>query len=329
MMPTTVAYAKMEILPLMMLALEMMLYVTLNGVLKENVTYNAQKLKVGPIVHALIVPKTKKPITMELPAYAMEVTMLKIIVLAQALNTPHQQLLTNKNVNLLVQVPLFGPYLKVLQPVLVLTATVVPKNFGIPLVMVLVLTAPLTLHAMELAFLVVLETSTTILPINLVLLLVKMERNGETMNANVPLLKKLLEMNVLPVPEIIKLPMELKMIAYAKMGMHLTQVEMTHMVANSNPTITKKLLITEPIYNVKLTLLGLIVPLLVLGPTLILLLLMVLLLLANQNVAPVKKIMLEMLVNSTALLTNTKTVLMMINLPVNVTLIIGYGIMTA
>merc|ERR1712224_949234 len=57
---------------------------------------------------------------------------------------------------------------------------------------------------------------------------------------NVPLLKKLLEMNVLPVPEIIKLPMELKMIAYAKMGMHLTQVEMTHMVANSNPTITKK-----------------------------------------------------------------------------------------
>jgi len=75
--------------------------------------------------------------------------------------------------------------------------------------------------------------------------------------------------------------------------------------------------------------LGLIVPLLVLGPTLNLLLLMVLLLLANQNVAPVKQIMLEMLVNSTALLTNTKTVLMMINLPVHVILLIGYGIMTA
>jgi len=56
---------------------------------------------------------------------------------------------------------------------------------------------------------------------------------------------------------------------------------------------------------------------------------MVLLLLVKQNVAPVKQIMLEMLVNSTALLPNTKTVLMMIKLPANVTLIIGYGIMTA
>lgn len=74
---------------------------------------------------------------------------------------------------------------------------------------------------------------------------------------------------------------------------------------------------------------GLIVPLIVNGPTLNLLLLMVLLLLANQNVAPVKQIMLEMLVNSTALVPHTKTVQTMINLPVHVTLIIGYGITPA
>lgn len=74
---------------------------------------------------------------------------------------------------------------------------------------------------------------------------------------------------------------------------------------------------------------GLIVQFLVFGPTLNLLLLMVLLLLANQNVAPVKKIMLEMLVISTALLPITKTVLMMIKLPANVTLLIGYGITPA
>lgn len=103
---------------------------------------------------------------------------------------------------------------------------------------------------------------------------------------------------------------------------------MTQMVANSNPTKTNQLLLTEPLWNVIPTKLPLIVPFLVFGPTLKLLLLMVLLLLVKQNVVPVKQIMLEMLVNSTALLPNTKTVLMMINLPVNVTLIIGYGIMT-
>jgi len=86
-------------LPLMMLALEMMLLVPLVGVLKEHVPHNAQLLKVGPIVHALIVLETRKPMMLELPAYAREETMLKMmIVLAKKINTPLIQSLTNKPV---------------------------------------------------------------------------------------------------------------------------------------------------------------------------------------------------------------------------------------
>lgn len=203
----------------MMLA-EVMMLVPLNGVLKEHVPQNAQLFKVGPIVHALIVLETRKPIMMELPAYAREVTMLKMmIVLAKIKNTPLIQSLTNKPVIKHAQMPLLGPKLMVLQPVFVLTATVVPKNI-IKQLILLVLIAPLTLYAMDLTLLVVLIPSTSIHQILLVMLLVKMERNGETMNANVPLLKKLIMLVVLPVPETIKRPIKLKMLAYAKMGMH-------------------------------------------------------------------------------------------------------------
>jgi len=116
--------------------------------------------------------------------------------------------------------PLLGPKLMVLQPVFVLTATIMPKNITIQVVM-LVLIAPITLHAMDLTLLVVLIPSTSIPQINLVMLLVKMERNGEIMNANVPLLKKLMEMVVLPVPETIKRLIQIKMLANANLGMHL------------------------------------------------------------------------------------------------------------
>merc|ERR1711988_154180 len=147
--------------------------------------------------------------------------MLKMmIVLAKIKNTPLIQSLTNKPVIKHAQMPLLGPKLMVLQPVFVLTATVVPKNI-IKQLILLVLIAPLTLYAMDLTLLVVLIPSTSIHQILLVMLLVKMERNGETMNANVPLLKKLIMLVVLPVPETIKRPIKLKMLAYAKMGMHL------------------------------------------------------------------------------------------------------------
>lgn len=64
------------------------------------------------------------------------------------------------------------------------------------------------------------------------------------------------------------------------------------------------------------------------GPTLKLLLLMVQQQKVKQNVAPAKQIMLEMLVNSTALIPNTKTVQLMINLNVNVPMVIGDGIIS-
>lgn len=247
MKTTTVAYAPKENLPLMMLALEMMLLVKVVGVLKDNVPHNAQILKFGPIVHALIVLETRYPMMLELPAYAREETMLKMmIVLAKIKNSPMIQSLTNKPVVYHAQMTLLGPNLMVLQPVFVLTATVVPKNITIHLV-VLVLLAPLTLHAMDLTLLVVLIPSTSNNPIDHVMLLVKMERNGEMMHANVPLLKKMMEMVVLTVPEQIKRLIMIKMLAYANLGMNLPQVMVTHMVANSNPTQTNQLLIIEPI----------------------------------------------------------------------------------
>jgi len=143
-----------------------------------------------------------------------------MIVLAKIKNTPLIQSLTNKPVIKHAQMPLLGPKLMVLQPVFVLTATVVPKNI-INKLMMLVLIAPLTLYAMDLTLLVVLIPITSIHKILLVMLLVLPQRHGETMLASALLLKKLIMIVVLPVPETIKPLIQIKMLAYAKMGMHL------------------------------------------------------------------------------------------------------------
>jgi len=74
---------------------------------------------------------------------------------------------------------------------------------------------------MDLTLLVVLIPTTSIHQILLVMLLVLTQRHGETMLASALLLKKLMEMVVLPVPETIKPLIQIKMLAYAKMGMHL------------------------------------------------------------------------------------------------------------
>lgn len=94
---TTVAYAPQELLPLMMLV-EVMMLVPVDLALKDNVPQHAQLLKHGPIVHALIVPLTKKQTIMLV--YAMEVTMQMLThVLATIKNSPLQLFLSNKIAN--------------------------------------------------------------------------------------------------------------------------------------------------------------------------------------------------------------------------------------
>lgn len=195
------AYATKEILPPTMLVLETMLLVNLNGVQKDHATWNAQLLKVGPIVHALIVPITRLLTMMELPVYALQLVMLRLLVNAQVPITPLQQLLTNKHVKMNVQmtVILFMPTRMVLQPVLVLTL-MIKKHFGmLALILLLVLSAPKTVYVMELSFPVVLVTTTTIHQLKLVSLLAPHQRYGQALNANAPLIKKSMVTIALPV----------------------------------------------------------------------------------------------------------------------------------
>lgn len=91
-------------------------------------------------------------------------------------------------------------------------------------------------------FPVVLETTTSIHPTLLVLLLAPKERNGETMNAYAPKHNGMTMVHAQLVQEI-QQEMMPKMVANAKLDMHLNQQTVTTMVANSNPTLTKKLLI--------------------------------------------------------------------------------------
>ena len=103
-MLTMAAYAPQEILPLNQLV-EVRMLVHQDGALQEHATCNAQRIKFGPLVLALIVQIPKFLIVEKLHVNVPLIQMLEKIVLALENSTPLKEQLSNKLVTLNVPVP--------------------------------------------------------------------------------------------------------------------------------------------------------------------------------------------------------------------------------